>query len=60
MVWRPPDQSEMNGEFIGHVIAYKPRDHAKTEWTKIDLPGNVNESTVSVIKRYFVYDYFIV
>ena len=40
----------MNGEFIGHVIAYKPRGSAETKWTEIDLPGNVNESTVSVDK----------
>ncbi|XP_037086726.1 neuronal cell adhesion molecule-like [Pollicipes pollicipes] len=26
VVWRPPDASTMNGEFIGHVISYRPRD----------------------------------
>ncbi|KAF0287130.1 Tyrosine-protein phosphatase 99A [Amphibalanus amphitrite] len=51
VVWRPPDRSEMNGEFIGHVLAYKPRDQAETEWITIDLPGNANESTMYVIEN---------
>lgn len=47
VVWRPPDASQMNGEFIGHVLSYRPRDRASTQWTRKDLPGNANESTVS-------------
>ena len=46
VVWRPPDRSEMNGEFIGYRMSVRPRDKVTAEWTRIDLPGNVNESTV--------------
>ena len=46
VVWRPPDADTMNGEFIGHVLSYRPRDQTDAEWTLADLPGNANETTV--------------
>ncbi|XP_037071041.1 tyrosine-protein phosphatase 99A-like [Pollicipes pollicipes] len=60
VIWRPPDRSEMNGEFIGHVIAYRPRDQDGVEWTTIDLPGNVNETTSYIIEGLTPYTEYLV
>lgn len=47
VVWRPPDADTMHGEFIGHVLSYRPREKAGVQWDVVDLPGNDNDTTVS-------------
>ncbi|XP_037086736.1 neuronal cell adhesion molecule-like, partial [Pollicipes pollicipes] len=60
VVWRPPDASTMNGEFIGHVISYRPRDRPTAEWSKIDLSGNANETTSYVIEGLTPYTEYLI
>ncbi|KAF0312846.1 Tyrosine-protein phosphatase 99A [Amphibalanus amphitrite] len=60
VVWRPPDRSEMNGEFIGYRLSVRPRDKVDMEWTQTDLPGNVNESTSHVIEDLRPYTEYLI
>ena len=33
--WEPPPVSSINGEFLGYILSYRPKNNA--EFTKIDV-----------------------
>ncbi|XP_043193040.1 tyrosine-protein phosphatase 99A-like [Amphibalanus amphitrite] len=60
VLWRPPDADTMNGEFIGHVLSYRPRDQTDAEWTLADLSGNANETTSYEIEGLTPYTEYLI
>jgi hypothetical protein len=49
LVWRPPPQGSINGEFLGYQLTYRPANFRNANRTIIDLTAKHLQVQVTIL-----------